>query len=224
MRTATGAEPDLQATADRWPAWSALVAGLLVVLALGGGLLLGRGMGDGSVRIDDAVSVGFAQDMKVHHAQAVEMSAIVHRRSPDPEVNYLALDILTTQQGQIGIMTGWLDLWGQTQSSRRPVMSWMEGHEGPMGGMATPEEVAALGRMSVAQMEEQYLRLMIRHHRGAVPMAGYAAERATSRDLARLAGGMKKGQAVEIELMQDMLVARGYEVEPEGPDGRGGHG
>ncbi len=35
---------------------------------------------------------------------------------------------------------------------------------------------------------------------------------------------MKKGQASEIELMQDMLVARGYEVEPEGPDGHGGHG
>lgn len=193
------------------PGW--LLAGLLVVVALAGGLLLGQGMSDGAPRIDDPVDIGFAQDMKTHHAQAVEMSAIVHRRSPDPDLNYLALDILTTQQGQIGMMSGWLDLWGHTQTSTAPTMAWM-GHTGPMPGMATDEQIEALKTLPVPQMEEQFLRLMIRHHAGAVPMAAYQVRHGTSDDLVRLARGMQEGQTAEIELMQSMLTQRGLPMEP----------
>jgi uncharacterized protein (DUF305 family) len=188
------------------------VAGLLVLLALVGGLVLGRGTADAVARVDDAVDIGFARDMKVHHAQAVQMSAVLHRRSSDPALSYLALDILTTQQGQIGIMTGWLDLWRHTQTSTGPAMTWM-GHEGPMPGMATSEQIAGLERLPVAAMEEQFLRLMIRHHQGAVPMAAYAAEHATSEDVALLARSMEQGQNSEIELMQGMLAERGLPAE-----------
>lgn len=221
--SAVSREPQLSQR-DRRPAWQLLLAGLLVVLALGAGLLLGRGMVDGYPRIDDPVDVGFAQDMKIHHAQAVEMSAIVHRRSSDPQLNYLALDILTTQQGQIGIMSGWLDLWGQTQTSTQPVMSWMDNGPHEMVGMASEEEIAALETLPVPQMEEQFLRLMIRHHAGAVPMAGYAADHGTSPELTSLARGMEEGQASEIELMQSMLAARGLAAEPDPMDPHSAHG
>jgi uncharacterized protein (DUF305 family) len=193
---------------------SVLLAGVMVVLALAAGLLLGRGSADAVPRVDDAVDIGFARDMKVHHAQAVLMSAVLHRRSSEPALNYLALDILTTQQGQIGIMTGWLDLWQHTQTSTGPAMAWM-GHDGPMPGLASSAELARLERLPVAQAEEEYLRLMIRHHRGAVPMAAYAAEHATSKDVVRLARSMEQGQASEVELMQDLLAARGLPPEPE---------
>ena len=201
-----------------------LLAGVGVVLALAAGLLLGRGLSEGPAPVEDPVSIGFAQDMKVHHAQAVEMSAVLHRRSADPDLAFLALDILTTQQGQIGIMSGWLDLWGATQTSTSEPMAWMEGHEGGMPGMATREQIAALERMPVAQMEEQFLRLMIEHHRGAVPMAAYAAEHADRPELAQLAHGMERGQASEIDLMQDLLVARGHAQQPAGEDPHAGHG
>jgi uncharacterized protein (DUF305 family) len=209
-----------------------LLAALMVVLALAAGLALGRGTVDAVERVDAAVDVGFARDMKVHHAQAVRMSAVLHRRSTDPELNYLALDILTTQQGQIGIMTGWLDLWGHTQTTTAPPMRWM-GHEGPMPGMASDEEIAQLERLPVDQMEEQYLRLMVRHHQGAVPMAAYAVAHASSPELARLARAMEQGQAAEIDLMQGMLTQRGLPTEEgghegnapaPGPTGHGGHG
>ncbi len=68
----------------------------------------------GPERVTDAVSLGFVRDMSAHHAQAVRMSEIAHRRSDDPDLSYLAFDILSTQQGQIGIMTGWPDLWQQS--------------------------------------------------------------------------------------------------------------
>ena len=200
---------------------AALLAALLVLVALIGGLVLGRGTSDVVARVDDPVDIGFARDMKVHHAQAVQMSAVLHRRTDDPDLNYLALDILTTQQGQIGIMSGWLDLWQHTQTTTAPPMRWM-GHEGEMPGMATRAQLAALERLPVAQLEEQWLRLMVRHHQGAVPMAAYAAEHASSEPVQRLARSMEQGQASEIELMQSMLAARGLSPE-SGTAGHGGH-
>lgn len=195
------------------PAWHLLLAGLLVLLALAGGLALGRSTAGGVPRVVDPVDIGFAQDMKVHHAQAVLMGSVLHRRSTDPQVQALALDVMTTQQGQIGIMSGWLDLWGHTQTTSGPTMAWM-GHDGGMPGMASADEIASLEALPTSELEEAYLRLMVRHHLGAVPMAAFAADRATSPDLVRLAGGMESGQAAEIELMQDMLVERGHAPEP----------
>ena len=199
----------------RRTSWPVLGVGLAVLLALVAGLLLGRGMGDAAARVDDPVDVGFAQDMKVHHAQAVAMSAAVHDRSPDPEVRALALDILTTQQAQIGMMSAWLEQWGQTQAASGPTMAWMgDGHSGPMPGMASPDELASLDRLPAGDLEEQFLRMMIRHHAGALPMASYAMEEATHSPLVRLAGTMLGGQQAEIDLMQDLLVARGHAPEP----------
>ena len=40
-----------------------------------------------------------------------------------------------------------------------------------MSGMATEAQVLALQTLPIAQATEQYLRLMVRHHRGALPMA-----------------------------------------------------
>ena len=195
--------------------WPLLGAGLAVVLALLAGLLLGRGTAGEPARVDDPVDVGFAQDMKVHHAQAVAMSAAVHDRSQDREVVALGLDILTTQQAQIGMMSGWLEQWGQTQAVSGPVMGWMgDGHSGPMPGMASTEDVASLRTLPPGELEEQYLRLMLRHHVGALPMASHAAEEASNPALARLAGTMVVGQQGEIDLMQGMLDARGHAPEP----------
>lgn len=209
------------------PAWL-VPAGLAVAIAgLLGGLGLGNGMAsDGRTGVDDPVSGGFVRDMSTHHAQAVAMSEIAHRRSTDPTLNYMAFDILSTQQGQIGIMSGWLDLWEQSQSGPSgQQMAWM-GHTGPMPGMASKDEIAALNTLPVAAMEAQWLRLMIRHHRGAVPMADAAAAKAGSPDVALLAQKMSDGQQSEIDAMQDMLRARGHAPEPESttPAHGSGHG
>lgn len=194
-------------------------AGLaLALVALLGGMLLGRGTAAAEeTDISDEVSLGFLRDMKVHHAQAVEMSEVVHRRSADPQLSYLAFDILSTQQGQIGIMRGWLDLSREPQSASGPTMGWMS-HSGPMPGLAGDEQIAALDALPVPEMEEQFLRLMIDHHRGALDMAEHAAEHADSGDVARLAQGMHDGQASEIDLMQDLLAARGAAPQPEPDD------
>ncbi len=195
-----------------------LTFGVVILITLG---LIGGQRTAFTNQLDDPVSVGFAQDMQGHHAQAVEMSAILHRRSNDPDLTLLAFDIMTTQQGQIGIMSGWLDLARQQQSSNE-TMAWMA-HSGPMPGMASATDIKRLQTLPLPQAEELYLRLMIRHHRGALPMAQYAAEHAEHPDVRRLTTNINSGQASEIELLQDMLVQRGYTPEPGTTDNASGN-
>ena len=202
--------------------WSvlAVVAGL--VAALAGGVVLGR-VSAGGRAVTDRVDIGFARDMSVHHAQAVEMSSIAYVRTSDPAVRYLAFDILTSQQGQIGRMSGWLQLWNQTPTDPSEIpMAWMgEPHSSGMPGMATRAQVAALRTARQSDVDEQFLRLMIRHHRGALPMADFATAHASSSAMRDLAETMSSGQSAEIDLMQRMLVERGHAEEPESHDGMG---
>jgi len=200
-------------------------AGLAVALvALVAGLVLGRGTaGAGTPRMTDEVSIGFARDMGTHHAQAVRMSEVAHRRSPDPTLNYMAFDILSTQQGQLGMMSGWLDLWEQSQSGTAEPMAWM-GHSGPMPGLATETELRALDTLAVPAMEEQWLRLMVRHHRGAIAMSDAAATGADSPDVALLARGISDAQQSEINALQAQLRARGLTPEPDEAAGTHGGG
>ena len=57
---------------------------------------------------NDSAEAGFARDMIVHHAQAVQMAEIVRDKTNSDDMRLLAADISLTQQGQIGIMQGWL--------------------------------------------------------------------------------------------------------------------
>ena len=88
---------------------------------------------------DDSAEAGFARDMIVHHGQAVQMAEIIRDRTESDAVRLLASDVSLTQQGQVGIMQGWLGVWGLPVTGSQPAMAWM-GHptDGPMPGMATP--------------------------------------------------------------------------------------
>lgn len=85
-----------------------LLSFLLVFVAVS--LALGFGLGRRPMAAVEAGSpaVGFARDMAAHHAQAVEMAVLVRDRTNDPTMRQLALDILLTQQAQIGQIRGWL--------------------------------------------------------------------------------------------------------------------
>lgn len=161
---------------------------------------------------------GFARDMSVHHAQAVEMSFLVRDRTQDKAVRLLAYDIINTQRAQIGMMTAWLDGWGLPKADPAGPMRWM-GHgshggasvpaDGSMPGMATPAQLAELEKASGRQAETLYLRLMIAHHRGGVAMAEAVLGRTGNAQVTRLARTMVEGQRAEITLMQGMLTERG---------------
>jgi uncharacterized protein (DUF305 family) len=170
---------------------------------------------------DESAEAGFARDMSVHHAQAVEMAEIVRDKTESEEVRLLAADMALTQQGQIGRMQGWLDVWNLPATGAEPAMSWM-GHptEGRMPGMASPGEIERLRNAPPEEAEVMFFRLMIPHHQAAVPMAEAVMQRTDRPEVENLAGAIVASQKGEIEVMRGMLEERGAEA-PSGSHGDG---
>jgi uncharacterized protein (DUF305 family) len=172
---------------------------------------------------DDSAEAGFARDMMVHHAQAVQMAEIVRDRTDSDAIRLLASDIALTQQAQIGIMQGWLQAWGLSITGTEPAMAWM-GHpmDGPMPGMATPEEINRLGELPPDRADVLFLRLMIDHHQGAIPMSEAILKRSDRSEVRTLAQAIEKSQRAEIETMKAMVeerVGASAEVELEPANG-----
>lgn len=176
-----------------------------------------------------SVDVGFAQDMTVHHSQAIEMATVALTVSGDQRVRNLAYDILTTQQNQVGQMQGWLSLWGQPLLPTGDYMTWMteeSGHDhgstshsdgggaGRMPGMATSEDLANLRRATGPELDVLFLQLMLRHHEGGLPMMEYGAQYAGQPAVRTLAQTMVDTQTSESELMTSMLAERGAQPLP----------
>jgi uncharacterized protein (DUF305 family) len=205
---------------------------LALVVAVCAGLFIGHRLAGGHPATD-SVDAGFARDMQIHHTQAVQMSYAVTLATDDQSVRTMAYDIMTSQQGQIGRMSGWLDSWHLPAYSSAPLMAWMGGvgpgdgeahakHEGHdagggaddgalMPGMATDAEMEQLRQATGRHAEILFLQLMIDHHRGGVDMAGYAAEHAGEEEVRLAAERMASSQAVEIDAMNDMLAERGVD-------------
>jgi len=193
-----------------------LLAAGLAMLLIGG--LIGYWLGGTRAPGADSVDVGFARDMSIHHEQAVQMAALIYDRSDDSAVRSLAFDILTTQQGQIGIMSGWLDTWKQAWTSAGPRMEWMGmAVEGLMPGMATPEQMAALRGATGIEADVLFLELMIPHHVAGVEMAEYAQDHATQEPVRLLARGMAEAQTLEIDYMKELLAAKGVTAPATAP-------
>ncbi|GGS53337.1 MULTISPECIES: DUF305 domain-containing protein [Actinokineospora] len=176
-----------------------------------------------------SVDVGFAQDMRVHHLQAITMAGQARDRGADRKVRALAFDIESTQLDQSGRLAGWLAVWDQPElpPPGEPHMRWMpaEGHGGHgagaagagvtrMPGMATSEELAKLRSLSGADLDVYFLQLMLRHHQGGLDMATFAAANAQTEHVRVLAEKIAAGQDAETRLMRSMLAERGAEPLP----------
>ncbi|MFF5896276.1 DUF305 domain-containing protein [Streptomyces argenteolus] len=220
----------------RWVAGSAVALALLFA----GAATVASARGDGAApgpRTPSAESAdaGFARDMAVHHQQAVEMSFVVRDVTKDEDVRRLAYDIANTQANQRGMLLGWLDLWElpKTAPDGQGPMAWMpaDGHSGHdmhgtkgmagmdhggalMPGMATRAELDRLRDARGKQAEILFLQLMTDHHEGGVAMARGCATRCTVPAEKRLATGMVEAQQSELDLMADMLAARGAAPRP----------
>ncbi|SDR06627.1 DUF305 domain-containing protein [Thermostaphylospora chromogena] len=201
----------------------AVIGVFLLVAAAAVFFIVGRNSTPG----DASPEAGFARDMAVHHAQAVEMSFIVRDATDDEEIRRLAYDIIVTQTAQRGMFMGWLQQWGLTYASSRPAMAWMSGHghaaaaaprggdgSGKMPGMATAEELDRLRAATGKEAEILFLQLMIRHHEGGVEMADGLLALSDREEVVTMARHISNGQAGEIELMTRMLADRGAEPYP----------
>jgi len=190
-----------------WVAIS-IVVGLLLGYAAGLLTPLLRTPGDTSPE------AGFARDMAVHHAQAVEMSMIIYGKTTNPDIRDLAFDIVTNQQGQIGIMNRWLEEWRLSPTGSQPRMAWMpEGRRtlenGLMPGMATTAQINALHQATGKEADILYAQLLLRHHLGGIHMVGGVLDLADRPEVLKLAQTMRNGQQGEVGILKDLLDEMG---------------
>ncbi|WP_419949691.1 DUF305 domain-containing protein [Candidatus Palauibacter sp.] len=152
--------------------------------------------------------VRFMQGMIPHHAQALEMAALIPERTDHEGLRLLGRRIEISQRDEIGWMTRWLENRGETA----PMMGAGHAHglgEGElMPGMLSQEEMAALEAARGADFDRLFLEGMIRHHQGALIMV---AELFTSpgggqeTEIFRFAADVDADQDMEILRMQEML-------------------
>nr|WP_276610649.1 DUF305 domain-containing protein [Kineococcus siccus] len=177
---------------------------------------------------EQSVDVGFARDMSTHHAQAVAMAFDALQTAPTPEVRQLALDMVGTQQNQVGRLQQLLVVWGRPLAGSTPVMGWMTGTDAHdrhlaaqastgstlMPGMATGAELARLQSEDGAVFEVHFLQLVLRHHQGGIEMAEVGADRATTPEVRDLARAIAASQEGEVAVLTELLADRGAQPLP----------
>jgi uncharacterized protein (DUF305 family) len=213
--------------------WFAAMVAMLLVGATAGMLIsTARGAGDDAPPTGESVDVGFAQDMRVHHLQAVTMAGIERDRTSDSQMRGLAFDIESTQLAQSSEMAGWLTVWVQPDLPDPGAghMKWMSeggthshsnGEGGKttgavqrMPGMATTQEINQLRKLSGKELDVLFLQLMLRHHQGGLEMAQYAAEHASKGYVRNLASKIVSSQESESRQMKTFLAQRGAKPLP----------
>ncbi len=163
-----------------------------------------------------SVDVGFLQDMRYHHDQAVQMALIYVQKGPaglDPTAMTLAKEVLLGQQLENGLMVQMLRTWGRTeQNETGRAMGWMgmDTAVNQMAGIAAPPQITALRNASGKEADRRYLELMLAHHQGGVHMAEFAARRAETAPVRELANAMRTGQLGEIDELTKLQQKLGF--------------
>lgn len=178
---------------------------MLVATVLIGGMI-GWLVGDAGneVATSDA-DVGFLQDMRVHHEQAVEMSlTFLGLDDVDPNLVAEARGIAFGQGMDIGVMIQLLrDMDAPTESEEGQAMAWMgmAMNDEDMPGMATAEQLAELRSSNGADADTLFIDLMTAHHEGGVEMAETAAGLVENADVRTYAEAWARNQRTEIAEM-----------------------
>ena len=152
-----------------------------------------------------AADVRFMQGMIGHHAQAIEMVALLKTRSTWEDMQKLGLRIEVSQEDEIRMMQRWLEVRGQTLPD--PHAHHKAGAH-LMPGMLTADEMARLGAAKGAEFDRLFLEGMIKHHGGALSMVEelFASPGAGQEsDIYAFASDVVADQRMEMDRMAAML-------------------
>jgi uncharacterized protein (DUF305 family) len=159
--------------------------------------------------------VEFMQGMIMHHAQAVEMTALVDSHTENKELRLLGARISQSQSDEMKFMRRWLEIRGEPISPPMPTMSHanmpghdMSSHHLLMPGMLSPKQMDALRKAKGTEFDRLFLTGMIQHHNGALTMVKDLFETAGAgqdAELFNFATDVDSGQRAEIRIMQTLL-------------------
>jgi uncharacterized protein (DUF305 family) len=150
------------------------------------------------------------QGMIMHHAQAVEMTALIDSRTDNKELRSLGARISRSQSDEINFMKRWLTTRGQPTSMEMGSMSGMDmsSHQMLMPGMLSLKQMKALREAKTEEFDRLFLSGMIQHHNGALIMVKDLFDTAGAgqdAELFNFATDVDSGQRAEIKIMQNML-------------------
>jgi uncharacterized protein (DUF305 family) len=151
------------------------------------------------------------QGMIMHHAQAVEMTALISSHTENKEIRVLGERISLSQADEIKFMKRWLVARGAPVSMSMPGMPDMDMTGKPvraMPGMLTPEQMKELRQAKGAEFDRYFLTGMIQHHKGALVMVKELFDTpgaGEDADLFDFATDADNTQRAEINIMEDML-------------------
>ncbi|MGA3539700.1 DUF305 domain-containing protein [Micromonosporaceae bacterium DT194] len=182
----------------------AIVVGLL--LGLAAGALIPRSQ----VPDDASPEAGFARDMSTHHQQAVAMGLIAFQQGSDADVRSIGVDIAASQQGEYGMMQGWLRSWELDPTGEQPRMAWMPDGEsmvdgGLMPGMASTEEMERLRTAQGKELDILFLEMMIKHHIGGIHMVDALLDQSDHELVTEAAQRMKNTQQKDLTNLRTAL-------------------
>ena len=164
--------------------------------------------------------VKFMQGMIMHHAQAVEMTALIESHTVNKNLRSLGARISNSQSDEIKFMERWLETRGEPISPMMPEKNGMDmsghsthsGHSMPMTGlmpgMLTAKQMEALKKAKGEEFDRLFLTGMIQHHAGALIMVKDLFDTAGAgqdAELFNFATDVDSGQRAEIRIMQNML-------------------
>lgn len=150
-----------------------------------------------------AADVAFMQGMIAHHAQALEMTALLRTRTERDDMRRMAERIDISQADEIGMMRDWLRARGEVVPDEHAHHA-----DHRMPGMLTPEQMERLASTRGAPFDRLFLEGMIAHHQGALTMVADLLTRpgaAQASDVFEFAADVEADQRMEISRMAAML-------------------
>ncbi len=152
------------------------------------------------------------QGMIMHHAQAVEMTALIESHTTNKELRLFGARISHSQSDEMAFMKRWLAARGEPVSHQMPTGTHRPGmdmtsHSMLMPGMLTPKQMEALRKAEGAEFDKLFLSGMIQHHNGALVMVRELFDTAGAGQDAELfsfATDVDSGQRAEIRIMEKM--------------------
>jgi uncharacterized protein (DUF305 family) len=173
------------------------------------------------VREPTEADTKFMQGMIMHHAQAVEMTALMPARTKNKALLAFGKRISISQTDEIDYMKQWLEDRGKAVPTAHDQMEHMNHMHGmshsdhmdmssmpPMPGMLTPEQMSALAKATGAAFDHLFLTGMIQHHTGALVMVEQLFRTPGGGEDSQLfdfATDVENTQTAEINIMKGML-------------------
>jgi len=172
----------------------------------------------------------FMAGMIHHHAQALQMTALIDERSRNPGVSQMGLRMEISQRDEIRLMRDWLLARGLEavdvvleEGPSQGMMKGMADHAAmghamgggmdgglmEMPGMLSPEQMQRLRESEGDTFDQLFLEYMIQHHTGAITMVeklmstpGAAQESMVN----QFAVDIDSDQSAEIDRMRMLLA------------------